>query len=95
MHGEVNFHLTQFLSEYGFFKQYLYRFGHALSPFCPLCSERKETAEHVVFDCPRFNMKRSATAAAFGQDYNAHRMVSDPNPWNLVNNIVVEITSTL
>lgn len=32
-------------------------------------------------------MERSASAAAFGQDFNTDRMVSDPNPWDLANNV--------
>ena len=51
-HGEVNFHLTQILSGHGCFRQYLHRFGHAVSPLCPECVEEEETAEHVFFVCP-------------------------------------------
>ncbi|XP_065091473.1 uncharacterized protein LOC135712450 [Ochlerotatus camptorhynchus] len=58
-HGEVNFHLTQFLSGHGCFRKYLHRFGHAASPLCPECGNVDETPEHVVFDCPRFEAVRT------------------------------------
>lgn len=57
-HGEVTFHLTQFLSGHGCFRQYLHRFGHASSPLCPECGNVEETPEHVVFVCPRFGTMR-------------------------------------
>lgn len=52
--GEVNYHLTQFLSGHGGYRRYLHRFGHDDSPICPACPEKNEDAEHVVFNCPRF-----------------------------------------
>lgn len=61
-HGEVNFHLTQFLSGYGCFRWYLHRFGHAGSPACPECADCDETAEHVLCECPRFVVQRSSIA---------------------------------
>ena len=53
-HGEVNYYLTQFLSNHGCFRKYLHRFGHDSSPFCPTCMEKEEDAAHILIDCPRF-----------------------------------------
>ncbi|KAH8295309.1 hypothetical protein KR018_009921, partial [Drosophila ironensis] len=58
-HGQLNFHLTQFLSGHGFFRDYLYRFGHVEDPFCPACGKGCiENPEHVIFSCPRFVVQR-------------------------------------
>jgi len=53
-HGDVSFHLCQVLSGHGFFRDYLGRNGFTSSPDCQWCSGVPETAEHAVFECPRF-----------------------------------------
>lgn len=93
-HGEVNFYLTQFLSGHGCFRQYLHRFGHATSPLCPECRNEEETAEHVMFICPRFNTAREGLP-----DLNAGNIVEeicrDESTWNAVNSTVTQIMSEL
>ena len=39
---------------HGFFRDYLCRNGFTLSSDCQRCSGVPETAEHAVFECPRF-----------------------------------------
>lgn len=98
-HGEVNFHLTQFLSGHGCFRQYLHRFGHAESPLCPVCGDCEETSEHVVFTCPRFEAARSEMLAIVGADTSpvnvVQRMCSELAKWNAVCGAVTLITSAL
>lgn len=99
-HGEVNFHMTQFLSGHGCFRTYLHRFGHARSPLCPECSEIEETPQHVAFECPRFMSERRELTTSMGDDsLNAdnvvYRMCSNENNWNAVNRMVVQIMSKL
>lgn len=98
-HGEVNFHLTQFLSGHGCFKKYLYRFRHAGSPFCPECGNVEESPEHVVFECPRFAVERSEMTAVCGAAISADnivaRMCDDEASWNAVNAAVTKILSFL
>ena len=98
-HGEINFDLTQFLSDHGCFRKYLHRFGHASSPFCPTCSGTEETAEHVVFHCPRFDMERVEMVAQTGPNTNVEnvvqKMCADENAWNAVANAVAKIMSKL
>lgn len=98
-HGEINFHLTQFLSGHGCYKKYLHRFGHARSPFCPECSDIEETPEHVMFECPRFRLERSEMIAVSGEDVSADnvidRMCKNEDTWNAVNSAVVRIQSAL
>lgn len=98
-YGEVNFHLTQFLSGHGCFRQYLHRFGHTSSASCPECSNTKETAEHIFFACPRFGLEREEMKAILGEDVNVdnviQRMCNDADKWNAVNRIVTQIMSAL
>lgn len=94
-HGEVNFHLTQFLSGHGCFRWYLHRFGHANSPSCPECANRAETAEHVLFECPRFAEQRSSMLEVCGRDTTPdniiERMCTGVDEWNVVSNTVSTI----
>ncbi|XP_052561918.1 uncharacterized protein LOC128092324 [Culex pipiens pallens] len=98
-HGEVTFHLTQFLSGHGCFRKYLHRFGHAESPLCSDCVDCEKTPEHVVFGCPRFEAARSEMLAIIGADTSSdnvmQRMCSDIAKWNAVVGAVTQITSAL
>ena len=98
-HGEVNFHLTQFLSGHGCFRKYLHRCGHATSPSCPACAEIEETPEHVVFGCPRFNVTRSTMLAISGADTGpdniVQRMCLDEGTWNTIDRVIAQIMSAL
>uniref|UniRef100_A0ABD2WNH4 Reverse transcriptase zinc-binding domain-containing protein n=1 Tax=Trichogramma kaykai TaxID=54128 RepID=A0ABD2WNH4_9HYME len=53
-HEEVDYYLTQLLSEHGFFKSHNQRYDNTLSALCPACPNTIEDAEHVFFRCPRF-----------------------------------------
>ena len=53
-HGEVNYYLTQMLSNYGCFRAYLHRFKHEESPQYAAGCRVPEDAEHVFFWCQRF-----------------------------------------
>lgn len=98
-HGEVNFHLTQFLSGHGCFRKYLHRFGHAESPLCPACPNEEETPEHVVFYCPRFMAERSEMQASSVGNLNANNIITEmcqnEVTWSAVNRSVVQIMSSL
>ena len=55
-----NFILTQFLTNHGRFREYLFRMKIAPSPTCD-CSERKEqTALHLLKECTLFSRERPA-----------------------------------
>lgn len=98
-HGEVNFHLTQFLSGHGCFRKYLHRFGHAESPLCPACPSNEETPEHVLFHCPRFRAARDGMLAesitSLSPDNIVERMCREESTWNAVNRAVGQILSSL
>lgn len=65
-HGEVNRHLTQILSGFGFLRAYQHRVGNAESPTCPTCPAEQETADHVLRICPRFDEERRPLRRADG-----------------------------
>lgn len=93
-HGEVNFHLTQFLSGHGCFRKYLHRFGHASSPCCPDCENVEETPEHVVFECPRFEeVRRDMRGVTV--DNVVEEMCREEGIWNAVDSTVSRIMSEL
>lgn len=98
-HGEVNFHLTQFLSGHGCFRWYLHRFGHAGSPSCPECADCDETAEHVLFECPRFVEQRSSMQEICGRDITpdniVERMCTGEDKWDAVSSSVSRIVLEL
>lgn len=98
-HGEVNFHLTQFLSGHGCFRWYLHRFGHAGSPACPECADCDETAEHVLFECPRFVEQRSSMQEVCGRDITpdniVERMCMGADKWDSVTSTVSRIVLEL
>lgn len=93
-HGEVNFHLTQFLSGHGCFRKYLHRFGHAPSPLCPECGNEEETPEHVVFECPRFDEARR-DLPGMTADNVVREMCREEEKWNAVDRVVRRILSEL
>ncbi|CAB0038686.1 unnamed protein product [Trichogramma brassicae] len=56
--GDVNYHLTQFLTGHGCFRSYLCRSNNDTSDRCPACPPAVEDGEHVIFHCPRFAEER-------------------------------------
>ena len=65
-HGEVNYYLTQMLSNHGCYRAYFYRFRHDESPECPAGCRVPEDAEHVFFWCPRFVGERKELEERLG-----------------------------
>ena len=96
-HGELNFTLTQFLSGHGCFREYLHKVGHAESPLCPTCDQVVETAEHVVFTCPRFQSARREMMACTGANVAniTQLMCKDERAWAVVDKTVAEIMKQL
>ena len=74
-HGEINYYLTQMLSNQGCFRAYLHRFKHEEAPQCPAGCEVPEDAEHVFFLRQRFTNERKELENTLG---------STPEPETLV-----------
>ena len=75
-HGEVDFFLTQLLSGHGFFREYLHKRGFASSAQCPECGLAEQTAEHVFFDCSRFEEARQAAMGVARVPLTTHNVVA-------------------
>jgi RNA binding protein fox-1 len=98
-HGEVNYHLTQFLTGHGCYRKYLHRFGHDDSPFCPVCVDEEEDVEHVMFKCHRFREERDelfrATKMVIGPDNIVTEMLKSQEAWNAVCSVVKKVNEAL
>lgn len=57
-HGEVSYHLTQFLTGHGHFRKYLHRMDKVDTPECHYCSDKLDDAEHTFFKCKRWTQLR-------------------------------------
>lgn len=51
-HGNVNYFLTQVLTNHGGFNSYLYRFKLKSHKTCDDCGAEDDNAEHTLFQCP-------------------------------------------
>lgn len=61
-HGEMSFHLTQFLSGHGCFGTYLHKIGKEPLPKCHHCDSPSDDAEHTMFHCVAWADMRKALA---------------------------------
>lgn len=57
--GGMNFHTTQILSNYGYFRKFLYRIKKSETPICAHCKIAIDTAEHTLFECHIWNVERT------------------------------------
>lgn len=57
-HGNVNYFITQILTEHGCFAAYLHRIGKVLTTDCSFCDDNNDTAEHTLFHCPAWERIR-------------------------------------
>lgn len=97
-HGEINFHMTEFLSGHGGFREYLHKIGRAQSPNCQQCLV-VETPEHVFFECPRFLGERAELARlvipAVKVETLTRAMCRDKAVWDSVNTLILKISVSL
>lgn len=90
--GSTNFHLTQFLTGHGGYREYLFKYRHEDSPQCPACPGCGEDPEHVLYHCPRY--LSGATPLPPVEELIEHMMESDAN-WNAVAKRIVSIQNDL
>jgi hypothetical protein len=100
-HGEVNFHMTEFLSGHGCFREYLHRIGKAVSPNCThaTCIQVIESPEHVFFECPRFMEDRSEFLKLVGPGIRVETLIEamcrDKATWESANSLIYRIMNSL
>ena len=97
-HGEVNYWMTQFLSGHGCFRDYLHRFGRAENAECVYCAAPNYTAEHTVFDCPRWEKIRMELQVRLGfrvgPESIVQTMITDQRKWEEISATVAGIIQT-
>lgn len=54
-HIDLNYVLTQFLTEHGKFNSYFYRFQIKHSNVCICDNQTKQDVEHLILNCPKIN----------------------------------------
>ena len=65
-HDQVNFYLSQLLTGHGCYRAFLYKYGHDVDEMCPIYQNTSETAEHVFFTCPRYELQRNLLERTIG-----------------------------
>jgi hypothetical protein len=98
-HGEINFHMTEFLSGHGGFREYLHRIGRAATPYCPKCITVIESPEHVFFECPRFMEERQELFKQLGSIVRVETLIGamcrDKSSWAAVDSLIYKIMNSL
>nr|XP_018913691.1 PREDICTED: uncharacterized protein LOC109041726 [Bemisia tabaci] len=67
--GDLDFFLTQALTGYGAFNNYLHRMKISPSPFCPYCPAALSTPEHSLFECAKFTPERARLKTHIGKTF--------------------------
>lgn len=98
-HGEVDYYLTQLLTGHGCFKTYQYRFKLDNDPVCPVCQPEAEDAEHVFFQCPRFNEQRENLQRYFQHEISPenliNQMLTNEETWQAVCSFAADVIKSL
>lgn len=87
-HGEINFHLTQMLTEHGCFREYLHRFKRTEDPMCVDCFAPRDDADHAIFHCDRWWRQRRDLEVKMKKALESKVMVDlmlkNRDNWNVV-----------
>ena len=93
-HGEINYHLSQFLTGHGSFASYLYKIRKAETATCTYCNQAEDTARHTFYECGRWEEGRKRVATEMGGEFTPEKtiaaMIEKKETWDVVNNYVVE-----
>ena len=85
-HGEVGYHLAQFLTGHGCFKSYLFNCGLVPDDACPYCGER-DTPEHIFY-CPRWQDQRREIGDMTVEAIVKHMLDSEKNCADVIKEIL-------
>lgn len=96
-HGEVSYHLTQFLTGHGCFGAYLHRFKIKETDMCVYCG-LSDSPLHVVFECNRWRETRNRLVLEIGGELTADnivgQMLRSEDNWNAIERGITEIIKT-
>ncbi len=98
-HGEVDYYLTQFLTGHGCFREYLFKYKHDDSPYCPTCTGVVENVEHIFFECPRFGDTRQVLTEIVGHRITPENvlnaMLKSEESWIAANEAICRLMKQL
>lgn len=87
-HGEINFHLTQFLSGHGHFNAYLHRRNRKENENCDYCPTEVDSVEHTFYDCGRWAINKHELEIVLGEEITPENtvsvMLSSKEAWDAV-----------
>lgn len=90
--GEVNYHLTQFLSGHGCFGKYLSKIQKAENTSCVDCGATMDDPEHAFFMCDRWWQRRRELEVQINRDFTPSTaiavMMESRHNWDAVNRYV-------
>ena len=93
-HGEVNYHMSQFLTGHGSFGKYLKRIRKVEEATCRYCGE-EDTARHTFYECGKWEEERGRVNAKMKGDFTPEktieRIIERQEIWEAVNSFVVEV----
>lgn len=94
-HGDVNYHITQFLTGHGCFPTYLHRFGKLDSPVCWYCEQANDDAHHSLFVCDAWDSRRSRLNTLCGTTVAPENiigiMLQSKTSWQSVSAFIYEV----
>lgn len=94
-HGNIEFHMCQFLTGHGFFNAHLHRMGYVESPLCPACGDEHQTAEHTIFVCGSYLLARLRLERDLQADFDVENvadiMCRDEATWTRVAEYIHEV----
>ncbi|XP_070075677.1 uncharacterized protein [Drosophila takahashii] len=98
--GQVDYYLTQELSGHGCFRSYLKQYGHETEDGCPECgSGIAEDAQHVLFECHRFNHEGQVLEEITGTEVQPEThvplMIGNQRTWEAATAFAVSVLRTL
>ncbi|EDX15254.1 GD17684 [Drosophila simulans] len=85
--------MTQFHTDHGCFRGYLFRFRHVDTAQCPMDTCLVEAAEHILLHCSRFVLERAQLVALAGSPLSPRglvaAMMADKIVWDGAHVIIV------
>lgn len=97
-HGDINFHLTQFLTGHGSFGKYLHKIGKRQEDACQLCGVSPDTVKHAIFECDMWNKLRMEISTDIGKEIRAENfvelMLKSEYNWNRLDGAIRKIMKT-
>ncbi|KAL7288317.1 hypothetical protein TKK_0017651 [Trichogramma kaykai] len=99
LRSEMSYHLTQLLTEHGYFRHHSHHYDNNARARCPVCPDETENAEHVFFHCLRFEPEREVLQAQIGERTEPENivwlMLRDRSNWNAVSNFAKTVITRL